>query len=224
LGEMDFVDRGRDDRRVALIAAPAEYGVTGIQTFIVQSRWRGLSEGSGSRQPEQYQEHHAVQPGQDLDSRQRWVAGTTLEARRSNRRRECIVLPHDVRQRPFLLVRPAGSAARQPPDRARALWIVSWPFFAVVAIVLGIAAAVEPDTLARRTVTVAAVGSLIILLHTINRAGRPMLASWMLVSRALRPRHPNARGFTGGIFAPVAVFYALFIVMAGMLIGVRGAS
>src|SRR5688572_18871681 len=30
--------------------------------------------------------------------------------------------------------------------RARALWMVSWPFFAVVAVVLGIAVLVEPHT------------------------------------------------------------------------------
>jgi hypothetical protein len=37
--------------------------------------------------------------------------------------------------------------------RARALWIVSWPFFAVVTVVLGVAVLVEPDTLARRSIT-----------------------------------------------------------------------
>jgi signal transduction histidine kinase len=106
-------------------------------------------------------------------------------------------------------------------SRARALWIVSWPFFAVVAIALGIAVAVEPGTLARRAVTVAAVGFLMMLLHTISRAGRPMLASWILVL-GLSVIVTQRAWITGGIFAPVAVFYALFIVMAGMLIGVRG--
>ena len=112
--------------------------------------------------------------------------------------------------------------SRPDLDRsARALWIVSWPFFAVVAIVLGIAVLIEPDTLARRATTVAAVGALMILLHAISRAGRPALASWILViglSIIVTQRAMN----TGGIYAPIAVFYALFIVMAGMLIGVRG--
>jgi signal transduction histidine kinase len=106
-------------------------------------------------------------------------------------------------------------------SRARALWIVSWPFFAVVTIVLGIAVIVEPQTLARRAVTIAAVGVLIMLLHTISRAGRPMLASWMLVL-GLSVIVTQRAWITGGIFAPGAVFYALFIVMAGMLISVRG--
>lgn len=105
--------------------------------------------------------------------------------------------------------------------RAGALWIVSWPFFAVVTVVLGIAGLVEPDTLARRAITIAAVGALMALLHTISRAGRPVLASWILViglTVIVTQRATN----TGGIHAPVAVFYALFIVMAGVLIGVRG--
>src|SRR5438270_13133395 len=64
---------------------------------------------------------------------------------------------------------------------ARALWIVSWPFFAVVTVLLGIAVLVEPHTLARRATTVAAVGILMTVLHMTSRAGRPRLASWILV-------------------------------------------
>ena len=105
--------------------------------------------------------------------------------------------------------------------RARALWIVSWPFFAVVAVVLGIAVLVEPHTLVRRATTIAAVGALITLLHVISRAGRPALASWILVI-GLSVIVTQRAWITGGIHAPVAVFYVLFIVMAGVLIGPRG--
>lgn len=104
---------------------------------------------------------------------------------------------------------------------ARALWLVSWPFFAVVVAMLAIGVVVEPETLARRATTIAAVGVLITLLHGISRAGRPVLASWMLViglSAIVTQRAWN----TGGIHAPVAVFYVLFIVMSGVLIGARG--
>jgi hypothetical protein len=94
--------------------------------------------------------------------------------------------------------------------RARALWIVSWPFFAVVTVVLGVAVLVEPDTLARRSVTIAAVGALMTLLHTISRAGRPVLASWILVI-GLSVIVTQRAWITGGIHAPVAVFYALFM-------------
>ncbi|HEV3217025.1 MAG TPA: hypothetical protein VGZ27_14940, partial [Vicinamibacterales bacterium] len=105
--------------------------------------------------------------------------------------------------------------------RARELWIVSWPFFAVVTVVLGVAVLVEPDTLARRSITIAAVGALMILLHTISRGGRPALASWILVI-GLSVIVTQRAWITGGIHAPVAVFYALFIVMASVLLGARG--
>lgn len=105
--------------------------------------------------------------------------------------------------------------------RARSLWIVSWPFFAVVAIVLAIAVLVEPDTLARRATTIMAVGALILILHTISRTGRPVLASWILVI-GLSVIVTQRAWITGGIHAPVSVFYALFIIMAGVLLGARG--
>jgi signal transduction histidine kinase len=117
-----------------------------------------------------------------------------------------------------------------PPDllqpdlrrRARALWIVSWPFLAVVAVVLSIGVLVEPQTLARRATTIAAVAAIVLVMHTISRAGRPVLASWILVI-GLSVIVTQRAWITGGIHAPVAVFYAMFIVMAGVLIGVRGA-
>ena len=106
--------------------------------------------------------------------------------------------------------------------RARALWIVSWPFFAVVTVLLGIAVLVEPDTLVRRATTIAAVGGLMTVLHMTSRAGRPVLASWILVI-GLSVIVTQRAWVTGGIHAPVAVFYVLFIVMAGVLLGARGA-
>jgi signal transduction histidine kinase len=104
---------------------------------------------------------------------------------------------------------------------ARSLWIVSWPLLGVVAILLSIAVVVEPETLARRTITIAAVAALIGALHMISRAGRPMLASWMLVI-GLSVIVTQRAWVTGGIHAPVAAFYVLFIVLAGLLIGTRG--
>ena len=105
--------------------------------------------------------------------------------------------------------------------RARTVWMASWPFFGVVAVVLGIAVLVDPPTLARRATTVAAVGVLVTILHMVSRSGRPTLASWMLVL-GLTAVVTQRAWITGGIHAPVAVFYVLFIVMAGAIIGTRG--
>ena len=116
---------------------------------------------------------------------------------------------------------PADLACPNLRRRARALWLVAWPFFAVVVVMLAIGVMVEPHTLARRATTVAAVGILITLLHAISRAGRPTLASWTLVI-GLSVIVTQRAWITGGIHAPVAVFYVIFIVMAGVLLGARG--
>src|SRR5215831_11496862 len=116
-----------------------------------------------------------------------------------------------------------------PPDlprldlrqRARSLWILSWPFFAAVTVLLGIAVLVEPYTAARRATTIGAVAALMAVLHAISRAGRPVLASWMLVT-GLSVIVTQRAWVTGGIHAPVATFYVLFILMAGFLLGPRG--
>jgi signal transduction histidine kinase len=100
--------------------------------------------------------------------------------------------------------------------------MVSWPFFAVVAVALGIAVLVEPSTAARRAITIGSVGALVAVLHAISRAGRPILASWMLVV-GLSVIVTQRAWITGGIHAPVAVFYLLFIIIGGVLLGTRGA-
>ncbi|HEY2164812.1 MAG TPA: hypothetical protein VGH04_12510, partial [Gemmatimonadaceae bacterium] len=97
-------------------------------------------------------------------------------------------------------------------QRARSLWIASWPFFAVVAVGLGIAVLVEPQTAARRATTIGAVGGLMAALHATSRAGRPVLASWMLVT-GLSVIVTQRAWVTGGIHAPVGVFYVLFIIL-----------
>ena len=130
-------------------------------------------------------------------------------------------LRHAAAQSIFRWFAPPELARADLRRRARALWIVSWPFFAVVAVGLGIAVLVEPQTVMRRATTVAAVGALMIILHALSRTGRPVLASWILVI-GLSIIVTQRAWITGGIHAPVAVFYVLFIVMAGVLIGARG--
>ena len=107
-------------------------------------------------------------------------------------------------------------------QRARALWLVSWPFFAVVTVLLAIAVLVDPQTLVRRATTIAIVGGLMTVLHMTSRAGRPVLASWMLVI-GLCVVITQRAWVVGGIDSPVAAFYVLFIVMASVLLGRRGA-
>src|SRR5947208_2743520 len=115
-----------------------------------------------------------------------------------------------IAQSIFRWFAPPDHARTDLRHHARALWIVSWPFFAVTAAMLGIAVLVEPDTLVRRAITVAAVGALVTVLHMTSRAGRPALASWILVT-GLSVIVTQRAWVTGGIHAPVPVFYVLFI-------------
>jgi signal transduction histidine kinase len=117
---------------------------------------------------------------------------------------------------------PPQFASADLRHRARALWLVSWPFFAVLTVLLAISVVVDPSTLTRRATTVAAVGGLMTVLHMTSRAGRPVLASWILVT-GLTVIVTQRAWIAGGIHAPVAMFYLLFIVMAGVLLGTRGA-
>ncbi|HYV97346.1 MAG TPA: HAMP domain-containing sensor histidine kinase [Gemmatimonadaceae bacterium] len=115
---------------------------------------------------------------------------------------------------------PPTLATPELTRKARALWIAAWPFFAVVFIVLALAVAVEPTTLGRRAISVGATGLLVALLHELNRRGRTLIASWVLVLGLTLLVTQRAWG-TGGVHAPVGVFYALFIIMAGALLGQR---
>lgn len=117
---------------------------------------------------------------------------------------------------------PPAFARADLRHRARTLWLVSWPFFAVVTVLLGISVLVEPDMLVHRATTIAAVGGLMTVLHMTSRAGRPVLGSWILVT-GLSAIVTQRAWVTGGINAPVAQFYIVFIVMAGVLLGTRGA-
>ena len=126
---------------------------------------------------------------------------------------------------PSLILRWFAPPDLSQPDlrrAAHALWKMSWPFIGVVTLLLGVAVLIEPDTLARRSVTIGSVGVVVTLLHWLSRSGRPVLASWLLVS-ALSVIVTQRAWVTGGIHAPVGVFYPLFILMAGILLGRRGA-
>ena len=118
---------------------------------------------------------------------------------------------------------PPTLATSEDTRRAHALWLASWPFFGVVTGTLAFAVAVDPETLSRRAITIAAVGVLVALIHEMSRRGRPVLASWMLVI-GLTVIVTQRAWNTGGIHAPVAVFYTLFVIMAGALLGARAGT
>ena len=67
LGEMDYIVKGAMIGGFALVAAPAEYLVTGVKTFIVSHDGVVYREGPWPPDPQHCQGDGALQPGQDLD-------------------------------------------------------------------------------------------------------------------------------------------------------------
>ena len=105
--------------------------------------------------------------------------------------------------------------------RARALWKLQWSFLAVVVTLFGVATALMPETISRRAVSILAVAALTLVIHALNRSGRTNLASWLLVL-GLTAVLTQRAWITGGVHSPVDVFYLLFVLMAGGLLGTRG--
>ena len=65
---MDFVVKGVMIGGFALVAAPAEYRVTGVKTFIVSHDGVVYEKDLGAETLERVQGDGALQPGQDLDA------------------------------------------------------------------------------------------------------------------------------------------------------------
>ena len=73
MGEIDYVIRGAMIGGFALIATPAEYGVTGVQTFIVNHNGISVKKDLGPDLAGTRQKDRALQPGQDLGAHERRV-------------------------------------------------------------------------------------------------------------------------------------------------------
>lgn len=104
--------------------------------------------------------------------------------------------------------------------RARAFWTVAWSFFALLTALLGAAILATPETAARRGTSIMIVGILVLGLHVLNRRGRTAAASWILVV-GLTAIVTQRAWFTGGVHAPVSLFYMLFVLIAAVLLGAR---
>lgn len=116
---------------------------------------------------------------------------------------------------------PPMQSTVESTRRARALWRVSWSFLGLLAVLLLSATVATPSLLPRRFTTVALVALLVLGLHALNRRGRTTLASWLLVLGLTSITTQRAWG-AGGVHAPVALFYMMFVLLAAGLLGIRG--
>jgi signal transduction histidine kinase len=105
--------------------------------------------------------------------------------------------------------------------RARSFSVLAWSFFGVLTVMLSAAIVATPETFERRGTSIVMVGMLVLLLHALNRRGRTDVASWVLVL-GLTGIVTQRAWYTGGIHAPVALFYVMFVLLAAALLGIRG--
>ncbi|MEO7454924.1 MAG: hypothetical protein ABIY52_01585, partial [Gemmatimonadaceae bacterium] len=116
---------------------------------------------------------------------------------------------------------PPRLAALESTRRARALWRVSWSFFAVIAVLLTALSLATPQLIARRLASIVLVGLLVAVLHFLNRRGRTSLASWIFVL-GLTAIVTQRACQTGGVQSSISLFYMMFVLLGAGLLGIRG--
>ena len=75
-GAYDYVVKGKMNGGFALIATPAEYGNSGIMTFMVNQDGDGVSEGSGAEDHEAGRQDRRLRAGSGLDQGRQPAIGT----------------------------------------------------------------------------------------------------------------------------------------------------
>lgn len=121
----------------------------------------------------------------------------------------------------FDVLRPPVFATEEQNRCALAFWRVGWGILLIntpVAILLMLEL---PATIPRRTATALFLWLLIIPLLVVNRRGGTRFASWCLLM-ALVALITLRAWLLDGLAAPVAPFFVIFVVMAGLLLGQRG--
>ena len=106
--------------------------------------------------------------------------------------------------------------------RALRFWRLAWGSMGMWTIALVILIAMQPETAAERAAGMLILGAVLLPLHELNRRGLTAVASWLLVLGVVL--HVTQRAWhVGGVEAPVVPLYVVFTMMAGYLLGWRGA-
>ena len=112
---MDYVVKGEMIGGFAMVAWPAEYGVSGVKTFIVNHRRHGLRKGSRRTRPAALaRQMHALQSGQGLEGRRDRRAAEPPEAFLTA---TCLVLPRATPLPPCRREFRRSVRADSPPRR-----------------------------------------------------------------------------------------------------------
>ncbi|MGE4242388.1 ATP-binding protein [Ramlibacter sp.] len=108
-------------------------------------------------------------------------------------------------------------------ERALTLWKLSWGTLLIWLAGIVILVALQPETLQARLQSTLVLAVLVVSVHTLNRCGWTAAGSWLLVLGLVL--HVSLRAWRlGGLHAPLVPFVVVFVMMAGLLLGKRGAQ
>ena len=121
-----------------------------------------------------------------------------------------------------LLVAPSFDTPERTA-RAQTLFRVVQTLVVITPSCLLVLIALQPATWVRRTTTIATVFVLSFIVLELNRRGRTLLASWLLVT-GLIGLVAFKSSTAGGVAAPQGFLFLVFVLIAGLLLGRRGGA
>jgi hypothetical protein len=106
-------------------------------------------------------------------------------------------------------------------ERTHSLWVITWGMLAIVAAYSMPEFFIEPASIPRRAITLGGMTLIVAAVHEASRRSHTRAASWALVT-ALIVFITRRAWITGGMRAPVSAIYALFVMVAGVLLETGG--
>ena len=117
---------------------------------------------------------------------------------------------------------PPGEGDPDTVERARSLWAIAWGMLAIIVAYSLPQFFIEPASIPRRLITLGGLTLIVAAVHEASRRGHTRAASWALVT-ALVAFMTQRAWITGGMRAPATALYALFVMVAGVVLGTGGA-
>jgi signal transduction histidine kinase/CheY-like chemotaxis protein/PAS domain-containing protein len=106
--------------------------------------------------------------------------------------------------------------------RALTLWKLAWGTFALWCTAIVFLVALQPSTLPQRAVSIIVLAALVLPVNELGRRGSTLLGGWLLVLGLVF--HVSQRAWNlGGMQSPIVPLFVVFVMMAGLLLGKRGA-
>jgi signal transduction histidine kinase len=110
--------------------------------------------------------------------------------------------------------------SHEDTQRARIFHRVVWTMMATISVFLLALAAIQPDVSLRGFFAIGFINLLGLSLLLVSRAGRTTSASWLLIA-GLIGLVTGMSFQSGGVRSPGVSYYLLFVLMAGVLLGMR---